>query len=176
MKKLTAIILVFCMIFVVTSCGNSNTIVDETPSTEQDMGSEDFAIPLGETGAKVVIPAEMGFERYESELNEFYGGGPSGEWRIIVNTELKSDYTNCTLADYAELSAQANEGESAQDADGNYYFIYVNEVSDDEIYKFYTAVREGAEKYYRIAFYCFDNTWDHYGEKFAEWATTIEVE
>jgi hypothetical protein len=174
MKKIPALILVLCMFLVLTACGSSN--VDELSIPEEDIVTEGFLIPLGDTGAKVAIPAEMGFERYESELNEFYGGGPNGEWRIIANTELKSDYTDCTLADYCALSAKANGGEAGQDADGNHYFTYTNEVSADEVYRSYTAVREGAEKYYRISFYCFSNLWDNYDEKFSEWATTIEVE
>lgn len=106
----------------------------------------------------------------------FFGGGPGGDWRIIVNTESKSDFPDCTLADYASLTAQANEGEVGQDADGNYFFTYVNIISDEETYKFYTAVREGSEKYYRVSFYCFDEYWETFGDRFAEWAMTIEVE
>ncbi len=171
MRKLTAIIMVLCMLFALTACGSGDVIADDTTSIE-----EDFAIPLGSSGAKVVIPPEMGFETYESEFNDFYGGGPNGEWRIIVNTEPKSDFPDCTLADYSYLCAQANNGELLQDADGNYYFIYTNEVSAEESYKFYTAVREGSENYYRVAFYCFTNLWDYYSAQFADWAATIEVE
>lgn len=176
MKKFTAIILVFGMIFALTACGNSNTTTDKTSSPEQDEISEDFAIPLGDTGVKVAIPAEMGFEMYESERNDYYGGGPNGEWRIIVNAEPKSDYADCTLADYAGLSAKANNGEVAQDADGNYYFTYTNAVSPAESYTFYTAVRENEDKYYRVAFYCFSELWDVYSPMFSEWATTIVIE
>lgn len=176
MKKFIALILVFGMLFALTACGGGNNTEENTSSPEQDEITEDFAIPLGDTGVKVAIPAEMGFERYESELNDFYGGGANGEWRIIVNAEPKSDYADCTLADYASLSAKANNGESAQDADGNYYFTYTNAVSPGEVYKFYTAVREGEDKYYRVAFYCFSEFWDNYSGKFSEWATTIVVE
>ena len=174
MKRLAAIILVFCILFALSACG-SNDSADGSAYSE-DLITEDFKIPLGNTGAKVAIPAEMGFEAYESELNDFYGGGPGGDWRIIVNTELKSDYADCTLADYALLSAQANGGEASQDANGNYFFTYVNKVSEEDVYKFHTAVREGSEKYYRVSFYCFNEYWDTFSTQFAEWAKTIEVE
>ena len=176
MKKIIALILAFGMLFTMTACGSGNDVEDNSLSQEKDNVPEDFAIPLGDTGVKVAIPAEMGFERYESELNDFYGGGPNGEWRIIVNAELKSDYADCTLADYASLSAKANNGEVAQDADGNYYFTYTNAVSPSEVYAFYTAVRESGDKYYRVAFYCFSEFWDIYSEKFSDWATTIVIE
>ena len=174
MKRLFLLALTFCMIFVLAACGSGNAPVNEAPD---DVMAEDFKIPLGDTGAKIDIPPEMGFETYESEFNEFYGGGPNGEWKIIVNTDLKSDLTDCTLAEYANLTAQANGAEgAAQDADGNYYFIYRNEADSDKVYKCYTAVREDAEKYYRVTLYCFDDLWDIYSDRFAEWATTVEVE
>ena len=173
MKQLTAMMLSIVMIFVLTACGSARISGEAYP---EDIITEDFKIPLGDTGAKIAIPAEVGFESYDSELNDFYGGGPSGEWRIIVNTEPKSDYPDCTLADYAALSAQANEGTLAQDAQGNYYFTYTNQHSAEDVYTFYTSVREDAEKYYRIALYCFSDAWDVYCEQFAEWAATIEVE
>lgn len=175
MKRLVVVILTFGLLFALAACDNSDSSKYDDMYLE-DQITEDFAIPLGETGAKVVIPAEMGFERYESQLNDFFGGGPSGEWAIIANTEPKSDFPDCTLADYASLVAQANEGEVAQDADGNYYYIHVQEVEGDEFYKYYSAIREGKDKYYRISFYCFEKNWEHYGEKFAEWAATIVVE
>ena len=175
MKRIAAIILVYCMLFALAACGKNNSTADGSAYPE-DLITEDFKYPLGDTGAKVAIPAELGFEAYESELNDFYGGGPGGDWRIIVNTELKSDLADCTLADYASLTAQANEGEVGQDANGNYFFTYVNKISDEETYKFYTAVREGSEKYYRVSFYCFDEYWETFGDRFAEWAMTIEVE
>ncbi len=176
MKKLLTLILAFCIVFALTACSNSNAPMDEELFSDTDVISEDFKIPLGDTGAKVSIPAEMGFEAYETKLNDFYGGGPNGEWRIIVNTDLKSDYAEYTLEEYSALNAKANNGEAAQDADGNHYFVYINKVSTEEIYQFYTAVREGEENYYRVAFYCFRDLWDNYSEKFAQWATTIEVE
>ena len=172
MKKLFAIFFALCMLFALTACGSSAADEAVPPETVE----EDFAIPLGDTGAKVAIPGEMGFETYESELNDFYGGGPSGEWRVIVNTDPKSDFADYTLEDYATLAAQSNDGELAQDADGNYYFIYINEVSPEEIYKNYTTVREGEQDLYRVCFYCFEDLWEYYGESFADWATTVEVE
>ena len=57
-----------------------------------------------------------------------------------------------------------------KDPDGNYYFTY-----SSDGYWFYTAVREGAEKYYRIAFYCFGDVRTQYAEQFEQWAKTIEV-
>lgn len=182
MKRLSTLLLVFCMLFALTACSNDNTgatfttdTTGEENASQEEQRTEDLAIPLGDTGATVVIPDEMEFEAYESVQNDFFGGGSSGDWCIIANTEPKSDYPDSTLADYAGLSAEANDGIVAQDANGDYYFTYVNEV-DGDVYKLYTAVREGANEYYRISFYCFDDTWEYYSDKFAEWAATIEVE
>lgn len=172
MKRLSALLLVFCMLFALTACSNDNTGDENVSQGEQH--TEDLAISLGDTGATVVIPDAIAFEEYESVQNDFFGGD-SGDWCVIANTEPKSDYPDSTLADYAGLSADANNGIVAQDANGDYYFTYVNEV-DGDVYKFYTAVREGANEYYRISFYCFDDTWEYYSDKFAEWAATIEVE
>lgn len=174
MKRFAAFILLCCILFSLSACSNSNADGSAYP---EDLITEDFKIPLGDTGAKVAIPAEMGFEAYESELNEFFGGGPSGEWRIIVNTEVTSDYTEYTFEEYANLYAQSNGAEGVtQDAAGNYCFTYINESSEGNVYKFYSLVLEGIEKYYHISFYCFEDAWDYYCEQFVEWATTIEVE
>lgn len=168
MKKILSVMLAFCMLFVFTACGNS-------PAMDESDTPEDIAIPLGDTGATVVIPAEMGFETYQSEINDFYGGGPNGEWRIIANTDLKADYEGYTFAEFVENTALANNGTAAQDDNGNYYFTYENSGNDGQKYKFYTAVREGETEYYRVSFYCFANLWDYYSVKFADWAATIEV-
>lgn len=175
LKKAFAIVCILCMLVALNACSGSEPTAPEAPVYEE-AAPKDFAIPLGDTGVKIVIPSDGGFETYESELNDFLGGNPGGTWKVIVNTEPKSDFPGCTLADYAALSAQANNGEVGQDADGNYYFTYTNEYSAEEIYKFYTAVREVEDQYYRIAFYCFDSSWEELGPQFADWSTTIEVE
>lgn len=173
-KRLTAIILAFCILFALSACSGNNSAADGSAYPE-DLITEDFKIPLGNTGAKVAIPAEMGFETYESELNEFSGGGPNGEWRIVVNTEPRSDYPDYTLEVYADLLAQSNGAVIEQDGNGNYFFTHTNDSNPDKVYKLHTSVREGTDFFYQISFYCFDTTWDNYKEKFAEWATTIEV-
>ena len=142
--------------------------------SQEDANDEDIAIPLGDTGATVVIPADMGFEAQESELNDFYGLGANQEWAIIANVEPKSDYPDSTIADYTSASAQANEATVGQDSDGNYYFTYVKDMGDGDIYKYYTAVRENETNYIRVAFYCFNDAWDTYGSQFSDWSTTIE--
>lgn len=161
MKKLISICLcVFLLAGVLTACGGESK-PEETMPTE-------LAYDLGETGVKITLPTELGFEQRESELNEYFGVGASGEWSIIVNSDDKGGYT---LDEYAELTAEANDAKRAiKDADGNYYFTYSNEG-----YWFYTAVREGAEKYYRIAFYCFGDVKDQFSDNFKLWAATIEV-
>ena len=160
-----------CILFSLSACGHS-TIVNGSP---EDRITEDFKIPLGDTGAKVAIPAEMGFETYESELNEFSGGSPNGEWRVVVNTQSKSDYSEYTLEVYADLLAQSNGAAIEQDSNGNYFFTHTNDSNPSEVYRIHTSVREGADRFYQISFYCFDTTWDNYNDKFAEWAATIEV-
>lgn len=165
MKKLACVLLAMCLICgILSACGGGAGAggKDETEPKE-------IVVDFGETGAKITLPGELGFEQMTSELNEYFGVGANGEWSIIVNTDEKGDYT---LEEYAELTAEANEATRAiKDPDGNYYFTYKNEG-----YHFYTAVREGAQKYYRIAFYCFGDVWSDYADSFAQWASTIEVE
>lgn len=159
MKKLLCLVLVLCLAAcALVGCGGPE---ETTP--------RDMEIALGDTGVRVTLPADLGFAQQESSLNDYFGVGASGEWCIIVNQDEKSDYT---LKEYAELTAEANGSDRAQqDADGNYYFIYENEE-----YHFYTAVRETADSYYRVAFYCFKDVWSSYGDRFAQWATTIMIE
>ena len=176
MKTVFSVILVFCILVGLTACGGSEPVANNPTVLEQEALSENLVIPLGDTGVTVEIPGDAGFERFESELNDFFGGSPGGVWLVIANVEPKSDYPDCTLADYVALSALANEAEFGQDSDGNYFFTYTKEHSASEIYKFYTAVRENDEQYYRIAFYCLDLFWEDYGQQFAAWAKTIEVE
>lgn len=158
MKKFLCTFFVFCiMISLLAGCGES----DETLPPEMDY-------KLGETGVTVTLPTELGFEQMESEINEFFGVGASGDWSIIVNRDEKGDYP---IKEYADLTAKANYAEQAcQDSDGNYYFIY-----ESDEYHYYTAVREGAECYYRVAFYCFNDVWQNYEDSFAQWAATIQV-
>ena len=162
MKKITCVLLAMCLICcMLSACGG-------TGGKEETLPAE-MTVSFGDTGAKITLPTELGFEQMASELNEYFGVGANGEWSIIVNTDEKGDYT---LDEYAELTAKANDANRAvKDADGNYYFTYNNEG-----YRFYTAVREGANKYYRVAFYCFSDVWSDYADNFALWATTIEVE
>ena len=153
---------------------NNDDNADNGNVSQEDVNAEDFAIPLGDTGATIVIPADMGFEAQESEINDFYGLGANQEWAIIANVEPKSDYPDSTIADYTSASAQANEATVGQDSDGNYYFTYVKDMGDGDIYKYYTAVRENETNYICVAFYCFNDAWDTYGSQFSDWSTTIE--
>ena len=163
MKRLTTLFLALFMLFVLTACGNTG-----------EQNDEDVVITLGDTGATVVIPSNMGFEAEESELSDFFGHDANQEWAIIANVEPKSDYPDSTIADYASASAQANEATVGQDDNGNYYFTYAKDMGDGDIYKYYTAVRENETNYIRVAFYCFDDDWDTYGSQFIEWSKTIE--
>lgn len=156
-----------------TDTTNSDTN-DDGDVSQEDANNEGIAVPLGDTGATVVIPADTGFEAQESELNDFYGLGANQEWAIIANVEPKSDYPDSTIADYTSASAQANEATVGQDSDGNYYFTYVKDMGDGDIYTYYTAVRENETNYIRVAFYCFNDAWDTYGSQFSDWSTTIE--
>lgn len=163
MKRLTTLFLALCMLFVLTACGNTG-----------EQNDENVVITLGDTGATVVIPSNMGFEAEESELSDFFGHDANQEWAIIANVEPKSDYPDLTFADYASLTAQVNEATVGQDDNGNYYFTYAKYMGDGDTYKFYTAVRENETNYIRVAFYCFDDDWDTYGSQFIEWSKTIE--
>ena len=180
MKRLITLFLALCMLFALTACGNDNTgttnagTTDNGNVSQENANTEDIAIPLGDTGATVVIPADMGFETQESEMNDFYGLGANQEWAIIANVEPKSDYPDFTIADYTSASAQANEATVGQDLDGNYYFTYIKDLGDGDIYKYFTAVRENETSYIRVAFYCFEDAWESYKNEFSEWATTIE--
>lgn len=160
MKKFFCAVLalsLFAGIF--AGCGNAGGETKPAP---------DMEFKLGETGVVVTLPGDLGFGQMESSLNDYFGVGGNGEWCIIVNQDEKSDYT---LEEYAKLTAEANDSNRVQkDADGNYYFIYKN----DE-YHFYTAIRETQDSFYRVAFYCFKDVWGNYSERFAQWATTIEI-
>ncbi len=172
MKKVTAILLGLCMILTLTACGSAN---GDNNAGQGGPISEKITITLGDTGAEVTIPAELGFEAIEKMGNEFSGGGPSGEWAITANTKLKSEYVGYTLEKFAELVAQTFNGEMAQDANGNYYLTYSTVDSNGNPCKVYCCVREGAEKYYLVEFHCISDYWDQYVDMFTEWATTVEV-
>lgn len=161
MKKWISVCLCICLLAgVLTACGKEAK-KDETAPME-------ILGELGETGVKITLPVDVGFEQRESELNEYFGIGANGEWSIIVNSDEKNGYE---LEEYAKLTAEANGSlKAVVDPDGNYYFVY-----SSDGYWFYTAVREGAEKYYRIAFYCFGDVRSQYDPLFREWAKTIEV-
>lgn len=166
MKRLTTLFLVLCMLFTLTACGNIGKQSDE-----------DEVITLGDIGVTVTIPAEMKFEAKESELNDFSGFAENGEWAIIANVDLKSDYPEYTLVEYASATSQANKGTiPGKDLNGNYYFTYTRDMGDGDIYKYYTAVLENETEYIRVAFYCFEAAWDTYRPQFKTWAETIELE
>ena len=163
MKRLTTLFLALCMLFALTACGNIG-----------GQNDEDVVITLGDTGATVVIPANMGFEAQESEQNDFYGLSANQEWAIIANVEPKSDYPNSTIADYVSLYAQEYDGTVRQDLSDNYYFTYNYDMGEDGVYCYFTAVRENDSEFIRVAFYCREESWDTYRDQFLNWSTTIE--
>lgn len=127
-------------------------------------------VQLGDLNVTVTLPTDLGFEAQESQLNDFFGAGASGEWCIIANVDEKGEYP---LEEYAHFTAQANGADDANvDANGNYYFTYINE---EEGYRFYTAVREDTDHFYRIAFYCHEDLWESYEARFIQWAATIQL-
>ena len=161
MKKWICICLSVCLLAgALTACGKGAKQDETTPA--------EMTGALGETGVKLTLPTDVILEQRESELNEYFGIGSTGDWSVIVNSDAKGGYT---LKEYANQTAEVNGAlKAVKDTDGNYYFSY-----SSDGYWFYTAVREGAEKYYRVAFYCFSDVSNVYSEQFEQWAKTIEV-
>ena len=173
MKRVFALILASCMLLALAACGSSNANAEATTPPTAETAPQLPTTSLGDTGVQITLPEEMGFEAQTSELNDYFAVSANSDCAIVVNIANKSDYTGLSLAEYADGSAEVNGAEgAAQDADGNYYFTYINE----DGYHFYTAVREGADKYYRVGFYCFSDGWASFSEQFAQWAATIVVE
>lgn len=159
MKKFLSFVIALCMILpLLAGCGKTDKV--DVPAQME--------YQLDDTGVTITLPTELGFERMESELNDYFGVGGNGEWCIIVNLDDKTEYT---LEEYAKESAKVNNAQEAKlDADGNYYFTY-----ETDEYHFYTVVRENQKNFYRVAFYCFNDVWDSYKDSFPAWASTIKV-
>lgn len=158
MKRfLSVALLVALMVLLLAACGEPKV---ETPKT--------LDYTLGDTGVVVTLPTELGFERMESELNEFFGVGANGEWSIIVNMDENDAYT---LEEFIDYTAKANGADGAKKtANGNFYFTY-----EDEGYSFYTVALEHNSCYYRVTFYCFSDVWNDYKDNFVDWATTVRI-
>ena len=159
MKRLLSVaLLVSLMIVFLAACGEPKVEVPET-----------LEYKLGDTGVVVTLPTALGFERMESELNEFFGVGANGEWSIIVNMDENDAYT---LEEFTDYTAKANGAEGAKSTgDGNYCFTY-----EDGGYYFYTVALEHDGCYYRVTFYCFGDVQDTYKEDFVSWGATLRVE
>ena len=112
-----------------------------------------------------------GFLEQESELNAFYGYGDEGGYAVICNMEPIADYES--IDEYAKLLAESNMTSAQQDAEGNYYLSYVNA---DNGYHYYTTIHQGAENYYRVAFYTHKDNFTTYEADFLQWAKTITVQ
>lgn len=112
-----------------------------------------------------------GFTEQTSELNEFYGLGDEGGFAIICNTEPVADYES--TEQYANLLAESNMTAAQVDADGNYYLSYTNA---EEGYHYYTVIRQGAEKFYRVAFYTHEESFASYEADFIQWGKTVTVQ
>ena len=165
MKRLITLFLVLCMVLTLSACGNKGEQIDE-----------DVAVALGDIGVTVTLPADVKFEVKESQLNDFSAFGENGEWAIIANVDLKSDYSEYTFDEYVSATSESNKGTlPRKDLSGNLYFIYSRDMGDGDIYKYHTVVLENETEYIRVAFYCFENAWDTYRPQFKAWGETLEL-
>ena len=166
MKNATKLLCLLLALMLLTGCtaagdGNADTTTADT--TPADI------VYQFDCGFSVTMP--RGFRKQQSQLNDFFGTGDNGTFAIIANVEPKSEYES--LENYAQLQAEANDaGEVQTDAQGNYYITYSN---SEYRYHYYSTIREGAESYYRIAFYCPEVKWESYEPSFIQWSSTLTV-
>ncbi len=178
MKKIISFALCLCMLSaIVAGCGTTPNfgndgpvVTTQTPTTQTPTTTEDPGTTYTfDVGFSVTMDAVL--EEQQSQLNDFYALGNDGTFAIICNLEPISDYES--LDEYATLAADANGATAEKAADGNYFLNYINEQDD---YHFYTAIRQGAENYYRVAFYCPTSNWSTYDDLFPLWAETVTVQ
>ena len=150
--------------FTPTNAPTTNAPTTTIPTTEDPGTTYTFDV-----GFTVTMKATL--TEQESKLNDFFALGNGGEFAIICNLEPISDYES--FEEYARLTGEANKTTAQKDANGCYFLDYIN---TEEGYHFYTAMRQGAENYYRVAFYCPLDNWSAYGDDFAQWATTVTVQ
>ncbi len=117
------------------------------------------------------VTMRPGFVEQESELNAFFGTGDDGGFAIICNTEPVADYES--IEEYASLLAEANNTQVQTDTEGNYYISYSN---SNDGYHYYTTIRQGAENFYRVAFYTHEDNFANYDARFIQWAKTVTVQ
>ena len=178
-KTISFALCVLAMLAMLTGCGTpydrgdvsftptdapTNAPTTTVPTTEDPGTTYTFDV-----GFSVTMNATLAEQ--ESQMNDFYALGNDGEFAIICNLEPLADYES--LDEYAKLAAESNNATAEKAADGNYFFSYIN---DEQGYHFYTAVRQGAENFYRVAFYCPLDNWSFYGDDFAQWAETVTVQ
>ncbi len=176
MKKTISFALCLCMLAaIVAGCGApsyrddvfftpTNAPTTTVPTTEDPNTTYTFDVGFSVTMDSVV-------KEQESQLNDFFALGDDGAFAIICNLEPIADYES--FDEYARLTAEANDTTAQKDANGNHFLDYINEEED---YHFYTAMRQGAENYYRVAFYCPTSNWSVYADLFPLWADTITVQ
>lgn len=141
---------------------------------EPDSGYTETTVAPDETYTFDVgfsVTMRTGFTEQDSELNEFYGIGDEGAFAIICNTQPVADFES--LEQFVTLLAEANMTAAQTDADGNYYLSYVNAENG---YHYYTVIRQGAEKFYRVAFYTHKDSFASYEADFLQWGKTITVQ
>lgn len=153
----------FCL-SLFAGCGVAEDVIETTTLPPEDP-TYNFDV-----GFSVQMPE--GFEEQQSQLNDFFGTGNGGTYAVIANVESKEGFAD--LMEYAKGIAEANNaGEVKQDADGGYYYIsYINETDDNQMF---TVFAEGAESFYRVAFYCPQSNWSTYQNLFPQWAATVTV-
>lgn len=141
-----------------TAAPAETTLPPEDPMYSFDVG---FSMQMPE-----------GFEKKESQHNDFFGTGNGGTYAIIANVESKEGFAD--LMEYAQGIAEANDaGKVLTHAEGGFYYIeYINEADKNQMY---TVFAEGESSFYRVAFYCPEANWATYQTLFPKWAATMTV-
>lgn len=110
----------------------------------------------------------------ESENNDFFALGEDKLFAVNCNKFLISEYANYEdLKAFAGGMAEANNTILQTASDGSFFYIFTNDVQN---YRFYTTVKQGAEHYYTVSFYCDASNWITYKSEFQQWAQSVTVQ
>lgn len=151
----------------IASLDDDSTYEPETTASQPTAQIRSFDIGFSVT----MIPA---LTEQESQNNDFFAIGESGDFAVNCNKFLISEYANYeNLEAFAKGMAEANGTILQTASDGSFFYIFSNDVQN---YRFYTTVKQGTEHYYTVSFYCDASDWITYKGDFVQWAQTVTVQ
>lgn len=185
MKRILSVLLVFLLVFSLTSCslGKKKLAADPQPAEESPQNTAAAEEPVADN-AKVFSCEELRITLTDdfdpvAGITSYTGVFNSDDEIVFILREDKGYFDEISLDDYAEMVVEVNENaghiiEKLHKKDGIPVFEYEYTNPDSNVtYAYHTTVFESDDAFWLVQFTCYADEYKDHVEAFHKYARSV---